>query len=278
MFFNFSGSVTYEYFKLGLVQHLFGFIDSLITDTTFSILDFFKSQEDWYSVYRFSQNLGDDYTIWQIDTSIVFDTLALPIRLKVIGARLEDDSISTEIGDLNCKKFVRTLGLSYLLILPPPFPPIEVPILSLEDYIWISEYYWIVQGVIPSINVDLSFINLPSFYIPGLKTTIDEFIPITCTSLAEEEVYFPKEISLEQNFPNPFNPSTTIKFSVLNPGYATLRVYNSIGEEVAVLLDQEINAGTHKIDWNATSLPSGIYFYQIKSEGFTETKKMILLK
>ena len=278
MFFHFSGPNVYEYFKLGLVQHLFGFIDSLITDTTFSILDFFKSQEDWYSVYRFNQNLGDDYTIWQIDTSIVFDTLALPIRLKVIGERLEDDSISTQIGDLDCKKFVRTLGLSYLLILPPPLPPIEVPILSLEDYIWIAEDYWIVQGVIPSINVDLSFINLPSFYIPGLITKIDDFFPLSCTSLAENEAYFPEEITLKQNYPNPFNPSTTIEFSVLKPGYATLKVYNSIGEEVAVLLDQELNAGIHKIEWNAGSLPSGVYFYKLNTKGTIETKKMILIK
>jgi len=278
MVFNFSGSNVYEYFKLGLVQHLFGFIDSLITDTTFSILDFFKSQEDWYSVYRFNQNLGDDYTIWQIDTSIVFDTLALPIRLKVIGERLPDDSISTTIGDFNCKKFVRKIELSYLLILPPPLPPIEVQILSLEDYIWIAEYYWIVQGVIPSINVDLSFINLPSFYIPGLKTKIDAFVPITCTSLAEEESYSPEEITLSQNYPNPFNPSTIISWQVPVGNWQTLKIYDVLGNEVAKLVDEYKPAGSYEVEWDASGLPSGIYFYQLKTEGFVETKKMILMK
>ena len=88
----------------------------------------------------------------------------------------------------------------------------------------------------------------------------------------------PDRFILEQNYPNPFNPSTTIKFSLPSSGYTTLKIYNSLGQEVAVLINKELTTGTSEVEWNASSLPSGIYFYQLKTDGFVETKKMILMK
>jgi len=275
MFFHFSGTNGEEYFKVGLIKHLFGFIDSLITDTTFSIVSFFNSLEQWYSVYRFAQNLNDEYTILQLDTSIVIDTLTLPLRLEIIGKRLPDEIIPTPLGDLECKKFVRKIELSYLLIIPP-IPPIAITILFLNDYIWIAEDYWIVQGMIPATDVDLSILGIDPFYIPGLKTKLDAFIP--GTSGVVEGVSFPKEITIEQNYPNPFNPSTTIKFSLPFSGSTSLIIFNALGEEVAVMLDKELIAGTYEAEWNAVDLPSGVYFYRLQAGNFVETKKMILMK
>jgi hypothetical protein len=96
----------------------------------------------------------------------------------------------------------------------------------------------------------------------------------------------PNEFTLGQNYPNPFNPSTTIKFSLPSSGYVTLKIYNDLGEEVAVLLDKELTNGTYEVEWNANGLPSrqgsaltsGVYFYQLRTDGFVETKKMILLR
>lgn len=91
----------------------------------------------------------------------------------------------------------------------------------------------------------------------------------------------PKNFSLEQNFPNPFNPSTTIKFSVPgNSKYITLKVYNVLGKEVSALVNENLNGGEYEIEWNASSQPSGVYFYMMSSGdgSFTETKKMILVK
>jgi len=275
MFFHFSGSNGEEYFKVGLIKHLFGFIDSLITDTTFSIVSFFNSLEQWYSVYRFAQNINDEYTILQLDTSIVIDTLTLPLRLEIIGKRLPDEIIPTPLGDLECKKFVRTIWLSYLLTIPP-IPPIPIRILSFNDYIWIAEDYWIVQGMIPATDVDLSILGIDPFYIPGLKTKLDAFIP--GTSGVVEAVTFPNEITIEQNYPNPFNPSTTINFSLPSSGYATLKIYNALGEQVAVLFDKELNTGSYEVGWNAVGLPSGVYFYRLQAGNFVETRKMILMK
>ena len=83
---------------------------------------------------------------------------------------------------------------------------------------------------------------------------------------------------LEQNFPNPFNPSTTIGFGLKNKSDVKITILNAIGEEVAVVLDDEIEQGYHQVEFNATNLPSGVYFYRINAGEYLNTKKMILLK
>jgi hypothetical protein len=88
----------------------------------------------------------------------------------------------------------------------------------------------------------------------------------------------PAEYSLDQNYPNPFNPTTNIRFSLTNSGMVSLKVYNLLGEEVAVLLNQEMGIGVHTVSFNASNLSSGMYFYTIKVGEFTSTKKMMLIK
>jgi hypothetical protein len=88
----------------------------------------------------------------------------------------------------------------------------------------------------------------------------------------------PSDYVLSQNYPNPFNPSTTIRFSIPEQTNVTLKIFNSIGQEVASLLNGEIAAGNHSVDFNASKLSSGVYFYRIDSPSFTSTKKMILIK
>lgn len=83
---------------------------------------------------------------------------------------------------------------------------------------------------------------------------------------------------LEQNFPNPFNPTTTIGFGIQNKSDVKITIINAIGEEVAVLLNEEREPGYHTVEFNAANLPSGVYFYQLKAGSFIETKKMLLLK
>jgi hypothetical protein len=97
-------------------------------------------------------------------------------------------------------------------------------------------------------------------------------------SVEEETPNLPTELSLAQNYPNPFNPSTTIKLSLPSSGYATLKIYNALGEEVEVLVDKEFTAGNYEVELNASGLPSGVYFYQLQTNNFIETKKMILMK
>jgi hypothetical protein len=83
---------------------------------------------------------------------------------------------------------------------------------------------------------------------------------------------------LFSNYPNPFNPTTTISFSLMENSYVTLRVFDIIGKEVAVLVNETLNAGDHKIVFDGTRFESGVYFYEIKAGNFTDVKKFILLK
>ena len=83
---------------------------------------------------------------------------------------------------------------------------------------------------------------------------------------------------LEQNFPNPFNPITTIGFGIQNKSNVKITILNAIGEEVAIVLNEEKEVGYHQVEFNATDLSSGIYFYRLQAGNFIETKKMILMK
>ncbi|HPI38005.1 MAG TPA: T9SS type A sorting domain-containing protein, partial [Ignavibacteriaceae bacterium] len=90
----------------------------------------------------------------------------------------------------------------------------------------------------------------------------------------------PTEYTLEQNFPNPFNPSTTIKFGLPKDSKVTLEVYNIIGEKVTTLINGEMQAGIHNYQFSIDNyqLSSGIYIYKLTTEGFTSTKKFVLMK
>lgn len=83
---------------------------------------------------------------------------------------------------------------------------------------------------------------------------------------------------LEQNYPNPFNPSTTIKYSIPEIGFVSFIVFDVLGSEVATLVNEEKPAGSYEVEFDASILPSGVYFYQLKAGSFVETKKMIFLK
>lgn len=95
---------------------------------------------------------------------------------------------------------------------------------------------------------------------------------------AGSEKIFPTQYSLSQNFPNPFNPTTTIEYGISVKGNVSLKIFNLLGKEIETLVNDEKNAGTHSVKFDAANLPSGIYFSQLRVGNFTETRKMILLK
>jgi len=88
----------------------------------------------------------------------------------------------------------------------------------------------------------------------------------------------PGNFSLEQNYPNPFNPTTAISYQLSAVNYVTLKVYNSAGREVACLVDRQMPAGSHRTEWNASGVPSGIYFYRIQAGNYSETKKLVVMR
>ncbi|MBI5474517.1 MAG: T9SS type A sorting domain-containing protein [Ignavibacteriae bacterium] len=88
----------------------------------------------------------------------------------------------------------------------------------------------------------------------------------------------PNSYTLGQNYPNPFNPTTTIQFNLPKTEFATIQVYNILGQKVETLLNREQEAGTYTLHFNASHLPSGVYFYRLQAGGFAQTKRMILVK
>ena len=88
----------------------------------------------------------------------------------------------------------------------------------------------------------------------------------------------PTDYVLKQNYPNPFNPSTMIEFSIKNNSWAKLIVYDMLGREVTTLVNENKSAGTYKVKFDASHLSSGVYLYKLETNGFTQSKKMLLLK
>ena len=137
----------------------------------------------------------------------------------------------------------------------------------------VGEYGVRIAAVNTSLR-DVTFADAETFSIVDNATGINEFIEL------------PAEYKLYQNYPNPFNPITTIKYSmppVVDANFASttriqLKVYDILGREVAALVDEYKKAGLYEIKFDASGLNSGVYFYRITSENFSETRKMILLK
>ena len=103
-------------------------------------------------------------------------------------------------------------------------------------------------------------------------------LPTIPTGVQQMGSTVPYEYSLGQNYPNPFNPTTTIEFSLKKSGVVTLKVIDILGREVATLVNSRKEAGSYRVTFDARSLPSGPYFYTISSNGFTDVKKMLLVK
>ena len=144
-------------------------------------------------------------------------------------------------------------------------------------------YAWIIPS---DLTADTSYkIIITSLADPSLVDTSDASFSITPPSDVEtENLEIPDDYSLFQNYPNPFNPSTTIRYSLPLQSQVTVKIYNSIGENISEIVKLTQSAGSYQVNWNAGNVASGIYFYSIAaiptdgSEVFRSVKKMILLK
>ncbi len=138
---------------------------------------------------------------------------------------------------------------------------------------------WNINSSFETAELDaISFINANTGWAVGwngaiLKTTTGGTIGVQQINTS-----LPDKFYLEQNYPNPFNPNTNIEFSLPKNSFVLLKVFDLLGREVANLVNENLSAGSYKYDFNASALPSGIYFYKLETENFSETKKMVLVK
>jgi hypothetical protein len=131
-----------------------------------------------------------------------------------------------------------------------------------------SMYVDLIQGL-NTIEMQMSWgwMYLDYLAVPSVVLTAVENLPVV-----------PISFSLEQNYPNPFNPSTTIRYSLPHSDYVKLFVYDVLGRQVAALVNKKQDAGVYETLFDASLLPSGVYFYRLSIGTFTQTKKMIMLK
>jgi hypothetical protein len=131
--------------------------------------------------------------------------------------------------------------------------------------------------------LNLSFISTSSIFDSLTQLTSNQWgftNPAPCINVSVNSIgtEVPKSFNLYQNYPNPFNPVTNIKFSLPKQSYVTIKVYDNLGKEVANLINDTKPAGLYLIDFDASYLPSGIYYYKMTTNEFTDVKKMILIK
>jgi len=147
----------------------------------------------------------------------------------------------------------------------------EKTVLNIDSFDEYSTYFWRVcsngdKPVYSDIRVLATYITKQSQLMSLRGSTV-----------------IPDKYALYQNYPNPFNPVCRIKFDIpenteMKPELVRLVMYDLIGREIAVLVNDNIEAGTYEVNWNAADMPSGIYIYQLKTSSFTDSKKMVLLK
>ena len=120
----------------------------------------------------------------------------------------------------------------------------------------------------------------PNASIDGIRVSDNWGLAVngTPTAVEEKNSVLPTKFDLSQNYPNPFNPSTVIKYQVSQNSFVNVNVYDVLGNQVRILVREEKAAGNYELRFDASSLPSGVYFYSIQAGSFTQTKKMILMK
>jgi hypothetical protein len=120
--------------------------------------------------------------------------------------------------------------------------------------------------------------NAGNYYNLGRGYNFTLSYKMIVTEVESEIGNVPGIYTLSQNYPNPFNPNTTIRYQIPVRNLVTLKLYDILGREIITLVNEEKAAGSYEINWNASTLSSGVYFYQLKAGEFVSTKKMILIK
>ncbi|MBI5474960.1 MAG: T9SS type A sorting domain-containing protein, partial [Ignavibacteriae bacterium] len=137
--------------------------------------------------------------------------------------------------------------------------------------IFAQNNYW---GTNDSVMVEQWIVHRPDSAVFGTVT----YSPIMRLTEARVQAESPTGFLLQQNYPNPFNPATRIPFSIQDSGFMSLKVFDVLGRNVATLVNDVRPAGAYTIQWHASGLPSGVYYYRLEAGEFKDVKAMILLR
>ena len=133
-----------------------------------------------------------------------------------------------------------------------------------------GDYFGSVTGILEYTHTNYKLCPRNDADIVGYKTFVE--------GVTSNNSVLPTHYKLNQNFPNPFNPSTVISYDIPKSGIVSLKIFNVLGQLVKTLVNQSQTAGTHQVTFNANSLSTGVYFYSLTVDNFTQVKKMMLIK
>ncbi len=270
-FYKFDGSAAYDYLKFA---DLVDSAATLLFDSTF--IDQLSAFDGWYPFLNFAANVNQVNEIFSNDITVNFDTTTINIRVKGLSERLADETLQLSTGSYNTKVFNNKVSFFFLVqVLPPPIQPQEFPFFSTERTVWIAQNEWMVKEFFPSTVYDFSRLGGPVLYAPGAQFERTEK-PIAVG--VEDNSLSVSDFSLEQNYPNPFNPSTTIKYALPQSGNVKLIIYDMLGREVKTLVNGFKQKGRYKAQFDASQFSSGVYIYTLSANGFSASRKMVLMK
>ncbi len=237
-------------------------ISDSTADTLKTITDFSKGQKYYWRVQvKGTAGLGPWSEVWNFITAI-----SLPVKPELVAATPYPNRPGwftfnwKKAKDADQYLLQTSDDQTFASVLMAASTSDTVKILS--GFSEGKTYYWRVQAS----------------NVAGTGPWSEVGIFPTSTTDVKEREEIPTEYSISQNYPNPFNPTTTIKFALPQAALTKLIIYDLFGREILTVINKEIQAGYHQIDFDASKLPSGVYFYRIQSGKFIHTKKMILIK
>jgi len=232
---------------------------------------------NWYPYMNFASTPGINDTLLYIkNKTVMFQAHPLTLVIYVTTTRIPDTSITVPAGTYTTTPFQIALNVN-IPKSQPPFGHYEVPLFKLVDTLFIAKNNWLVKEIQPSTFYPLN--NDPGYQVA--TTQLSGFVRLlelaSLTSVPVRQAV-PREFTLQQNFPNPFNPTTHLRFAIADLRFVTLKVFDVLGQEVATLVNNTMPAGSYDVAFDARSLSSGVYFYRLSAGGIVQTKKMILEK
>jgi hypothetical protein len=239
-------------------------LDSIFNDATFNVSNLNNNTKYYWRVRSKLDTLKSDWsTVWSFETADPYISVITPDGGEILK---QQDSVlirwSTNIFDKVEISLLQNGSLSQVI--------------DSSDAIT-EAYRWVIPS---TMNTGSGFkIQIRSKNDPSVLDTSNSSFNIDyASSIEANDNAIPSAYSLSQNYPNPFNPSTTIKFDLKESGLVLLKIYDVLGREVTTLLNEVKSAGSYSINFNASNITSGIYFYKIQSGSFSQIRKMVLIK
>ena len=249
-----NGSMTSVYFPDQLTGYAAG-PDTNIYKTT-------NAGVNWSQIFYVGPNISSIFFIniltgWMVGQSVVLKTtsggnnwLSYSISYSLYSVRFVNDQTGWVCGSSGSIYFTTNGGTN-----------------------WTQQ-----QTSITSTLNSLSFVNAQTGWAVGVNGRILKTTTGGITFIKQVSNEIPSVYKLDQNFPNPFNPSTNIKYQIAKSSFVQLKIFDVLGKEVGSLVNEQQKPGIYEVSWNASGYPSGIYFYKVIAGTFTGAKKMVVVK